>query len=907
MAVLCNEGIRMGASGAGGGDAYQIEKSLRFNGDDDAHLNRTFDSGGSTTTWTFSFWIKGHDTGQACYVFTGGTGTSSYIIMDASQFRFVSSAHDLKTNARYRDPSAWYHFVCVADTTDSTDNDKTRVYVNGTRLAVADFATHSQPSASDDLGDFGSAAVHYINRQGVGNQQDFMLADIHFIDGTALTASDFGETNATTGQWVPIEYSGSYGTNGFHLKFDNTSDLGEDSSGNDNDWTVNNLTGTPGQVFSDGADSTAMYLYAPWSMAFDGGIVNGAFTYSSVKATCTIPTPVTWSTSFEVSVLEYGGVGVIEVNDDDCTSLITGGSTKTWYNLNSIVGSSGTFEKIAISDVGTNYLKLFAVRLDGVILTDETVLTSSISTDTPTPFDDEGNGTGNYCTWNPLQKGNGTLSNGNLEYVGDSSWEQTHGTIGGLTSGKWYHEFTLLNDPVSQASSGLYNVYGWTSNPDLTTAYGSTDWLGFEDTGWYRNFGSQTDSSTTLVADDVLSFAVDLDDNTFNIRKNNSSVLSGTIGGTAGRPLWPFHMNYNGTQGKARVNFGQRAFAYTPPTDHKALNTYNLPDPTIAIPSKHFDVGLDAGADILSTANGLTDGADFVWIKDRANSDDHILFNRINDTGMDGTPHLRSNETDSESTCGTYSAPSGDSVAWVWNAGSANVTNDASATSIGTIDSTYRANTDAGFSIVSYTGTGSNETVAHGLNATPDFILIKNRDDSDSWVVYHNTQGIGKYGHLDTNVVWSTTSASTYFNTAPTSTVFGIGTAGNVNTNTNNYQAYCWSEVEGFSKFGSYEGNGDNDGSFVHTGFAPRYLLTKASSHGSSWQLWDTERQPYNVNANTLAPDDSAAETGTAGYSVDMLSNGFKFRMYGSSSNQSGYTYIFAAFAAAPFKYSNAQ
>ena len=209
MAILSNN-ASVGFLDAGVTSGYQIAKSLRLDGGDDAHLNKTFASGGSTTTWTLSFWIKGADIAQACYVFTGGTGTSSYITMDAGQFRFYSSAHDLKTNARYRDPSAWYHFVCVADTTNGTDNDKTRVYVNGTRLTVGDFATHTQPSASAALGDFGSAVAHYFNRLTSGSQEDMMLAEVHYIDGEALDASPFGETNADTGEWVPKKYKGDY-------------------------------------------------------------------------------------------------------------------------------------------------------------------------------------------------------------------------------------------------------------------------------------------------------------------------------------------------------------------------------------------------------------------------------------------------------------------------------------------------------------------------------------------------------------------------------------------------------------------------------------------------------------------------------------------------------------------------
>jgi hypothetical protein len=209
--------------------------------------------------------------------------------------------------------------------------------------------------------------------------------------------------------------------------------------------------------------------------------------------------------------------------------------------------------------------------------------------------------------------------------------------------------------------------------------------------------------------------------------------------------------------------------------------------------------------------------------------------------------------------------------------------------------------TKQGFSIIKYTGTdATSNTFSHGLSQKPDFAIFKNlSQNGDDWIVYHTSLGATKRVKLNSTA--AADSQSSQFNdTEPTSSLFTIGTYDNINQLNDDYISYIWHDVPGLQKFGSYVGNGDNDGVYIELGFAPKVLLTKSSSHGSDWQLWDTSRQPYNVNANVLTPNSSAIETGVAGYAVDFLSNGVKFRNFGSSSNQSGYTYIYAAWAEAP-------
>jgi len=245
---------------------------------------------------------------------------------------------------------------------------------------------------------------------------------------------------------------------------------------------------------------------------------------------------------------------------------------------------------------------------------------------------------------------------------------------------------------------------------------------------------------------------------------------------------------------------------------------------------------------------------------------------------------------------GNFNANGGTYAAWTWDAGSSTVSN-----TDGSITSSVRANTTAGFSVVTYTGSGSNATVGHGLGAAPEFLIVKNRDAAVNWFVYH--RGIASDAETDF-IKLNTTDAAADLNTAwndtaPTSDVFSIGTDGSVNQSSADHVAYCFAPVAGYSAMGSYTGNGSSDGPFVYTGFRPRWVLAKRSDSADGWYVLDTARDTYNGMDSVLAPNDSAAEFSTA-VRLDSLSNGFKLRTT-AGPNQSGATYIYAAFAENPF------
>ena len=342
--------------------------------------------------------------------------------------------------------------------------------------------------------------------------------------------------------------------------------------------------------------------------------------------------------------------------------------------------------------------------------------------------------------------------------------------------------------------------------------------------------------------------------------------------------------------------------------------------PTIKKPNQYFDATLytgNGGTQSVTNAGGFQ--PDFVWIKDRSNGTNyHALFDVIRGTNN----RLFSNATDAQNTTtGTLTAfnsngftlgsqegqnANGNSlVAWQWKAGGASTVNTS-----GSISSNVSVNTTAGFSVVTYTGTGANATVGHGLGVAPAMMIVKGRNTTtgQSWRVYHkNANASPASGVLNLNVTDAFFTSSTQWNnTDPTSTVLSIGTDPALNENTKNYVAYCWAEVEGYSKFGSYTGNGSADGSFIFTNFAPKFVIIKRSDSGNSWFMIDTVRQTYNVIGPYLTAEGSGAEaTGTSW--IDVLSNGFKLRSSLDAWNANGGTYIFMAFAEAPFKFSNAR
>ena len=341
---------------------------------------------------------------------------------------------------------------------------------------------------------------------------------------------------------------------------------------------------------------------------------------------------------------------------------------------------------------------------------------------------------------------------------------------------------------------------------------------------------------------------------------------------------------------------------------------------TIDDPSQYFHVQLYTGNDatdraITNDANAGDFKPDWLWLKNRDAASTHMTFDSSRLSSGEATLNLRANnsnaeadkvdvfggfETDGFTVDGSDSDTNSNGhkfVAWQWkaNGGTTSSNNDGSYTS------TVQANTTAGFSIVKYGDASSFSastpaTVGHGLGSTPKWILIKNLDGTRDWGVHHANNGAGKIIYLNlTNAVADSTGFDN--GTLPSSSVFTVNTLNVANGNNLEYIAYCWAPIQGFSKFGSYTGNNNADGTFVYTGFKPAWLMVKRTSDVQGWIIWDSKRAPINVAGAPLTANDTSAEDSK---DVDLLSNGFKFRSTDTATNASS-TYIYMAFAEHPF------
>ena len=775
--------IIAGASGAGA-DAIEIEQSIRFNDGDSPYLTRTPSSASNRDTWTWSAWIKNCTIDQNGRLFFAGADTSNYtaIRLDSAGVAFEhadggSFTDQVQTSALLRDPSAWYHIVFAVDTTDATEANRVKIYINGnlqTSLSMTNY-----PAQNVDT-DVNSADVHSIgSRDNAGVFFDGYMAEINFVDGTQVAASSFGKTNADTGQWVPIKYAGAYGTNGFHITGETASDLGEDFSGNNNDWTASGLA----------------------------------------------------------------------ANDQMSDS-----PTNNWCVLNSV---------------------------------------SLASTAT-------------------LSDGNLTLSN--------TSTGATTGTLATPSSGKWYFEVKFDSQSAATTSQAVGVVKAEEAYITGTSGGG----IYFFTDGGLRIEGSDTGGwGSAWGIGDTIGVAIDLDankiwfaiDNTWQASGDPSAGTDPAASGFSSEAYVSLIRNGNSSRTTVwTANFGQSAFAYTPPTDFLALNSANLPDPAIEDPSAYFQTTLyegDGSTQSIDQSENSTFSPNFVWIKNRDAADAHALF----DTVRGATKVLSSNSAANEATnADTLTAFESDGfalgadvivntnaesyVAWQWDAPTTSTNED------GSVDSTLSVSQTSGFSIGTFVGTGSVLTVGHGLGVAPDFVIVRviNGDDNDNWNVYHSALGNTKGIRLNLNNA-SGTSTQYWNNTSPTATVttVGINTSHNVNTKTS--LAYSFAAVEGFSAFGSYEGNGSAAGPMVNVGFRPAFVMMKSVDSTSSWYIFDGKREGYNVDNDALVADATTVEA-TAN-AVDLLSNGFKLRI--ATDPNVAETFIYAAFAETPQKTATAR
>jgi hypothetical protein len=457
---------------------FAVKNSLRFRSSASAYLNRTPASAGSQTTWTWSGWVKrgaiGTSSRQVLFGSVTGTSDSTWLEFgfqsgSSDQFFITTYNSQAYSTSVYRDPSAWYHVQVAFDTTQATSTDRIKIYINGVQISLPNGSFVPTQNANYGVN---AAQIHWVGGDSSAQYFDGYMAEVNFIDGQALTPSSFGAFDATSGVWQPVKYSGTYGTNGFYLKFTDTTStttLCYDYSGNSNNWTPNNISLTSGSTYDSMLDS-------------------------------------------------------------------------------------------------------------------------------PTNYDNGGNGVGNYAVMNPLDT-SGSTTNANLSVStsGFSGYGTTRATFG-MSSGKWYWEVT----PTSFGDGGTIGVA--TAAAAISSQLGANVYgWGYLEGGSKYNNASATSYGASYTTNDVIGVAFDADAGTLTFYKNNTSQGVAFSGLTSG-PYFPaVSDNGGGTTGSVfAVTFGQRPFSYTPPTGYKALNTQNLPA-GIVITSGSF------------TGNASIDGP-FVWL-----------------------------------------------------------------------------------------------------------------------------------------------------------------------------------------------------------------------------------------------------------------------------------------------------
>ena len=779
------------------GEDYQVGKSLRFNNPDSAHLARAISTASNRRTFTISIWAKRAILGTSHQIMGARDGsTFSLFYFSNHRLLFYSLAggneYQAATNALFRDNSAWYHIVLAVDTTQGTQSNRVKIYVNGVQqsLSGSDYPENFDSSIN-------STIEQQIGRQSTGaDHYDGLFAEMHFVDGAALAPTSFGEFGIY-GEWKPIDCKDdlTYGTHGFYLDFASSgvgtassSTVGADRSGNDNHYTSTNVAATDQML-------------------------------------------------------------------DSCTNN-------------------------------------FATY-------DEKVRRANLT--------------------------NPTYSEGNLRMVhpnlsGNAGFGVS--TIG-VKSGKYYMEI-LAEDVVTNFGIGIATMLQWNGDGNRNS------YIKYKSNGDIKKYTNTQSSEDSYTDGDILAIAFDITNLTVAFYKNNA--LQDTVSSIdAGFEDTYYVLVQASTNDKHIANFGQDSsfagektaqgnsdgngigdFYYTPPSGFLALCTKNLPTPVI-VPSQHFNTVLYTGDGNSGRDIDVGLQPDMVWIKSR----NHTYSNEIFDSVRGTTKRVITNANSAESTksgvtafntngfeLGSNSSENDNGktfVAFNWKAGNANTAFSESGNNPG---GTHRANVDAGFSIVSYTGTGAAGTVAHGLGVAPELMLIKNRDVADEWYVYYgdNTD------YLVLDDTDATADSATAFNdTSPTATVFTVNTSHSVNADGEKYIAYCWRSIDGFSKVGEYVGNGNAVGTFINTGFRPAWIMVKRFDSTGNWILFDNKRQGYNLENDYLYANSSDAEADGGSSGVDLVSSGFKIRNTYNDMNVADGNYIYLAFAETPFKYANAR
>jgi len=492
-----------------------------------------------------------------------------------------------------------------------------------------------------------------------------------------------------------------------------------------------------------------------------------------------------------------------------------------------------------------------------------------------------------------------------------------------MRGGKYYMEYKRLNNDDGMIIS-IMNVEhdAGSLNTDSTPGNNTSavNKVGFGillGSGRTSHNGTLTNYGSALGTNEIGMCAVDLDNGKIWWGKQGSFFNSGNpANGTNAAfttidtdTTWNFCFHVLNNNNLA-MNWGQQGFTYTPPTGFGRLCTADLPEVDIKNPVEHHETLLYTGNNGNKNVTGLDFNPAFVWAKNRVNAGYH---HELYDTQRGNNKRIFTSQTSAEATgylqfgqTGGFSLTSGggintnnsNHVAWCWDGGTSTVTNNS-----GSRTTQVRADQDVGFSIIEFNYGSGTQTLGHGLGKPPKWIIGKTLTNTTHWVVYHSGLGANGWFNLNTNAA-TQNNAAVWNNQSPSNSLIYLGTG---MTGQGDAVFYAWSEIIGFSAFGTYFGNGSTNGPYVHTGFQPAWLMYKnISQNGGQWFIRDNKRETGNPNNRSLAAESSGSEVHSSLVDTDFLSNGFKLRETNEGTNNSGIKYIFMAFAKHPVKYTRA-
>jgi len=907
-----------------GKKAYQVERSVRFNGQYETNAQQFRRTGTSTvSTYTISMWAKNCGVGTGVYRLLFSIGqendaNAGWVGMSDSDVMYFQGGNGTYSTSTqvFRDPSAWFHFLISVNSNNFT------VYVNGTSIKTGTIRSLDTSTNGIRIG------VNYGNYY----PWDGYIADYYLIDGQALTPSSFTETNAETGQLVPKLYTGSFGTEGAHLTFEDNSGitattLGKDSSGNGNNYTPS----------------------GDWSVSAGAG-------NDSVEDT---PTN-NWCTLNSLAMIATGNVTPSNGNLNASFGTVSGGGgiassfvvrTGKWYWETTITAVSGASIHIGILDeniapfAGSPFYEpgvtaeSYAYQNNGTKYNNNTNTSYGASYTTNDVIGialDLDNGTITFYKNNVSQgQAFSSLTGGFSPAYGDGSSAGTHSISANFgqqgftyTPPTGYKALNSANlpDPTILLPNKHFDTLLWSGN--ATTSDRSITGLNFQpDWAWTktRNQGyHHALFDSVRGANNILN-----SDQTFSENHTNGGKLASfdapSSGSNDGGITWDYGTGNNDTRlwwnvsGKNYLSWNWNAGD----TDGK---TYIVKVHNFSGNNRYIFDDFQTQAVTLDLAEGGT----YIFNMDDSSNASHPFSIG---TAANGTVYTSGityfldgvSKTYSEYTSGFAAAttrrlhitvPASAPVLYYWCSvhsgmgGQINTNSTLGSSNFdGSIQSTAKANASAGFSIVSYTGNAtSGATVGHGLGVATKVMIVKERGNTNNWPVYHAEIGNTKALYLDLTNDSGGAFTGAWNNTSPTSSVFSLGNSNETNRSSGNFIAYCFSEVAGYSKFGSYTGNGSSNGTFVFTGFRPAWVMVKRyDGGGQGWNIFDNKRNTFNLVDEFLIANSSNAEATGGALNLDFLSNGFKFRGVDGGSNTSGSDYIYLAFAESPFKNARAR